>query len=257
MQRSCPAISLNGVSVEFPIYDMDRSFRSLLLKARVGGAIHTDERQRTTVKSLLNLTFDVAPGDRLAVLGPNGAGKSTLLKVMAGAYAPSSGTVEIRGRVSTLLSLGLGLDMDETAYENIFICGLLLGLSPHEIKEITPEIEEFCELGDYMHLPIRTYSTGMLIRLSFAIATSVRPDILLVDEVIGAGDARFAAKAERRIKQLMAKANVLVLASHSNETLRTFCSKGVFLLNGELQFFGPIEGAIEAYDRWVNDHSVA
>ena len=252
MQSDYQVISLDSVGVEFPIYDTDRSFRSLLRKARVGGTIQTGDGQRTTVTALSGVTFDVVPGDRVAILGPNGAGKSTLLKVMAGAYAPSSGSVEIRGRVSTLLSLGLGLDMDETAYENIYICGLLLGMSPRKIKEVTPEIEEFCELGDYMRLPIRTYSSGMLIRLSFAIATSVRPDILLVDEVIGAGDARFAAKAERRIEELMAKANVLVLASHSNDTLRTLCDKGIFLLNGELQFFGPIEEAIDAYDLWVN-----
>ena len=245
------AISLDQVSVEFPIYDLDRSFRSLLMKASVGGMISKGAQNRATISGLQNITLDIVRGDRVGLIGPNGAGKSTILKVMAGAYAPSSGRVWINGRISTLLTLGVGMDYDETAYENIISCGMFLGLSQAQIEKAVPDIEQFCELGPYMHLPVRTYSSGMLIRLSFAIATAIAADILLIDEIIGVGDARFAAKAQWRIENLMHRANVLVLASHSIETLRTFCNKGIFLNSGQLCGYGPIEDTIDQYQRWV------
>jgi ABC-2 type transport system ATP-binding protein/lipopolysaccharide transport system ATP-binding protein len=246
------AISLDRACVDFPIYDPDRSFRSLLLKSGVGGLISRNSRNRASISSLSDITLEVQRGDRVGLIGPNGAGKSTMLKLMAGTYAPSSGRVATTGKISALLTLGVGMDPDETAYENILSCGLLLGLTRNEVKAKIPDIEEFCDLGAFMHLPVRTYSSGMMIRLSFAIATAVDPDILLIDEIIGVGDAKFAAKAQRRIENLMANANCLVLASHSTETLLTFCTKGIFLLEGKVQFFGPIQDAVTRYNEWVS-----
>lgn len=246
-------IHLEHVFVEFPIYDADRSFRSLLFKGRVGGHIgrSASHPNRTVITSLRDISLDIMRGDRVGLLGPNGAGKSTLLKVMAGTYAPSSGSVSIHGKISTILTLGMGFDDEESGYENCFIAGYYLGLSRKEIMQRIPEIEQFCELGDYMKLPVRTYSTGMLVRLSFAIATSVDPDILLIDEIIGAGDAAFTTRAHARIERLLASANSLVLASHATEILKTFCTKGLFLLSGQIAYFGDINAAIEEYQAWI------
>jgi len=207
------AISLQRVCVDFPIYDPDRSFRSLLFKTSIGGLISNNgSRNRTTISSLRDITLDIARGDRVGLIGPNGAGKTTMLKVMAGTYAPSSGSVNINGRVSTLLTMGVGMDVDETAYENIVSCGMFVGLTEEQIEATIPDIEEFCELGAYMHLPVRTYSSGMLIRLSFAIATAVSSDVLLIDEIIGVVEARFAANAQRRVAHMKKRAHLIVLA---------------------------------------------
>jgi len=248
-----PAISLQGVNLDFPIYDPDRSLRKLLLKTSVGGLIRNDPSTggRATVRALSDITCEIENGDRVALIGPNGAGKSTLLKVMAGGYVPTSGAVSVRGRVSSLLAMGVGIDSEETGYENITTCCLLLGMSPREIEQKAAEIVEFCELGQYMYMPVRTYSSGMMIRLSFAIVTAIHPDILLIDEVLGVGDASFAAKAQARVERLMERASALVLASHSNELLKRFCNKGLFLVSGGMQYFGPIEESIEHYQAWL------
>jgi ABC-type polysaccharide/polyol phosphate transport system ATPase subunit len=247
------AISLRDVTLDFPIYDPDRSLRRLLLKTSVGGLIRNDQTHggRASVRALSDISCEIANGDRVALIGPNGAGKSTLLKVMAGGYTPSTGGITVRGRISSLLAMGVGIDSEETGYENITTCCLLLGMSPREIERKTPEIVDFCELGQYMYMPVRTYSSGMMIRLSFAIVTSVNPDILLIDEVLGVGDAAFAAKAQARVERLMERASALVLASHSNELLTKFCNKGLFLVSGAMHYFGPIQEAIERYQRWI------
>ena len=247
------AISLRDVTLDFPIYDPDRSFRKLLLKTSVGGLIRNEQNHggRVSVRALSDITCEIEKGDRVALIGPNGAGKSTLLKVMAGGYIPSAGSITVRGRISSLLAMGVGIDPEETGYENITIGCLLLGMTPREIEKKMPEIIDFCELGQYIYMPVRTYSTGMLVRLSFAIVTSVNPDILLIDEVMGVGDAKFATKAQARVERLMDSASALVLASHSNELLMTFCNKGLVLISGAMQFFGPIGEAIECYQQWL------
>jgi ABC-2 type transport system ATP-binding protein/lipopolysaccharide transport system ATP-binding protein len=248
-----PAISLRGVTLDFPIYDSDRSLKKLFLKTHVGGLINRNPSRtgHATVRALSEITLDIEHGDRVALLGPNGAGKSTLLRVMAGGYVPTSGTIAVRGRVSSLLAMGIGIDPEETGYENIVTGCLMLGMSHLEIEAKTPEIIEFCDLGPYIYMPVRTYSSGMMVRLSFAIVTAVNPDILLIDEVLGVGDAKFAAKAQARIERLMESASALVLASHANELLRRFCNKGAFLTAGSLACYGPIEDAISAYQAWL------
>lgn len=246
-----PTIKLDSVSVEFPIYDPDRSLRRIVMKNGVGGLIRNDSSSggRTTIQALSNINLEMYPGDSVGLVGPNGAGKSTLLQVLAGGYHPSGGVLETNGTVSSLLTLGVGIDPEETGYENIMTSGLYLGLSRRQMRAIIPDIAEFCELGQYLYMPVRTYSSGMSVRLSFAIATSIRPDILIVDEIIGAGDAKFASKAHNRIEKLMSSANTLVLASHSNDVIRTFCNKALYLDKGKVQFFGDVDEAIDAYEQ--------
>ena len=246
------AISLCDINLDYPVFDASRSFRSTLLRASVGGLIgrSRDDQRATVIRALSGLTLDIRRGDRVGLLGPNGAGKSTLLRLLAGAYQPSSGELTVRGRISTLLGMGAGLDHDETGYENIVTGTLLLGLSGRDIARVVDDVVSFSELGPYIHMPIRTYSSGMLVRLMFGIATSITPDVLLIDEVLGVGDAKFAAKAEARITKLMTEASALVLASHGNELLRRFCNKGLLLVAGSLVYYGPIDDAIAAYSEW-------
>jgi ABC-2 type transport system ATP-binding protein/lipopolysaccharide transport system ATP-binding protein len=254
MNEALPSlISLERVCVEFPIYDADRSFRRSLLNTGIGGMIRGDARRRrhANVAALSNIDLTVERGDRVALIGPNGAGKSTLLKVMAGGYVPSSGRIVVQGRVSTLLTMGVGMDFEDTGSENIDICCMYLGMSPREIRAKRAEIVEFCELGPYIDMPVRTYSSGMMMRLSFAIATAINPDILLIDEVMGVGDAKFAVKARERIERLLADASCLVMASHANEVLTNFCNKGAFLVKGKIAHYGAIEDALHAYDEWI------
>jgi homopolymeric O-antigen transport system ATP-binding protein len=181
------------------------------------------------------------------MLGHNGAGKSTLLRVLGGVYVPSSGRVVVEGRVSPLFNTAPGLDMDDTGYENIMTCGLFLGMSRAEVIAKTPEIAEFTELGDYLNLPVRTYSSGMLTRLAFAIATTIDPEILLLDEGLGAGDARFAERAKRRVDNLIERSHILVLASHSEDLIRSMCNRAVLLDAGHVCAAGDVDEVIETY----------
>ena len=192
-------IHFDSVSIEFPIFGMSaQSLKRQLLRVSTGGVLGKTEKQDlVTVKALKNVSFELKAGDRLGIIGHNGAGKSTLLRVISQIYEPSCGEVKVKGKVSALLDVAMGMDGESTGYENILIRGIFHGLSKREIKEKQDEIAEFTELGDYLAMPVRTYSTGMLLRLAFAVATSIKPEILVLDEVIGAGDAGFAKKSTR------------------------------------------------------------
>lgn len=195
------------------------------------------------------MSLKLGHGDRLGILGHNGAGKSTLLRVLAGVYVPSAGRVAIEGRLSPLFNSSPGLDADDTGYENIVTCGTLLGMSRADILNQAREIAEFSELGDYLNLPVRAYSTGMLTRLCFAIATAIDPEILLLDEGLGAGDARFADRAQRRLNELFERASILVIASHSEELIRSTCNRALLLESGCVAAMGGVDDVIEAYRR--------
>jgi ABC-type polysaccharide/polyol phosphate transport system ATPase subunit len=199
------------------------------------------------VRALENVSLKLGHGDRLGILGHNGAGKSTLLRVLAGVYVPVGGRVVSEGRVSPLFNTSPGLDLDDTGYENIVTCGLLLGMSRQEIARKTPDIAEFSELGDYLNLPVRAYSTGMVTRLGFAIATAIDPEILLLDEGLGAGDARFADRAKRRVDALIERTSILVLASHSETLIRSLCNRAVLLTAGRVVMVSGVDDVIEAY----------
>jgi len=237
------SITLNNASVEFPIYNArGRSIRRNIL-ARVGGTVAA-EGDSVTVSAIKGVNLSLKEGERLGLLGHNGAGKSTLLRVLSGAYEPSSGSAEIDGTVSSLLDITMGMDPEMSGAENIILRGALIGMTIPEARESIPEISEFAEIGDFIDLPMRTYSSGMNLRLAFAISTAIRPDILLMDELISVGDAAFATKAKQRIRDLIASAGILVLASHDAKSLLEYCTRGVVMEHGAIAFDGPIDEAI-------------
>jgi lipopolysaccharide transport system ATP-binding protein len=173
-----------------------------------------------TIKALSNVTLQLKDGDRLGIMGPNGAGKSTLLRTLAGVYLPTSGTIEVRGRVASLIDISLGMDGEATGFENIRMRGIMMGLSLKQIKLMEEEIAEFSGLGDFLHMPIRTYSTGMHMRLGFAVSTAVDADIILMDEWLSVGDSEFIQKAEKRLEYCIGRTSFLVIASHSEELIQ-------------------------------------
>lgn len=242
------SITLENVVVEFPIYGAQKSFRQALF-ARTGGLIRREGRQqgRVTVRALDNVSLHLEHGDRLGIVGHNGSGKTTLLRVIAGVYEPMAGRVDIEGSLSPLFNTAPGLDLDDTGYDNIVTCGLYLGMTPEQIEQKTLDIIKFTELGDYLSLPVRTYSAGMQVRLGFAIATSIDPDILILDEGIGAGDARFAEAAAKRVDALIKRSSILVLASHSDHMVQQMCNKGLLLHGGKAVAFGTTGQILEMY----------
>jgi len=189
-------VSARDLVVDFPIYGgKSRSLKSTVLRAATGGSIAADAADRVVVRALDHVSFDLNEGDRVGLVGHNGSGKTTLLRVLAGVYEPVSGSISVRGRVASMLSITLGMDTDATGYENIFLRGTILGLRKREIARMVDEVCEFAELGDFIYMPMRTYSAGMVMRLMFAISTNVQADSLLMDGWLGAGDAEFTEKA--------------------------------------------------------------
>lgn len=246
-------LELHDVTVDFPLLDATRSFRKALLGQGIGGLIRTNPENRgdAYVRALDGITFEVRDGDRLGLIGPNGAGKTTLLRVLAGVYPPTAGTVDVRGRVSSMLTTTLGMDMDDTGLENIATIGMFFGMSPGEIREKTEEIATFCELGDYLTLPVRMYSSGMLVRLAFAIATAIDPEVLLLDEGLGAGDASFVDRAKKRVDALIARSSILVIATHADTLIREMCNRAILLHQGRIRAAGDVEEVIDTYHRLI------
>jgi ABC-2 type transport system ATP-binding protein len=251
-------IVAKNLSVDFPVIGASRSFRSEVLAGKVGGLLRRSGTGAeptggiVKVQALEDLTFWLEEGDRLGLIGHNGAGKSTLLRVLAGSYKPTRGTLEVDGSVVPLLSLGVGMDNDFNGYDNILFYGLYMGLTRKEIAERSRDIAEFTELGDFLNLPTRTYSAGMLLRLSFAIATSIAPDILLIDEVFGAGDASFYDKAKKRMEKMLEASSLLVIATHSMAIIADYCTKGAVMDKGRLAFLGSTADAIKYYNDHIN-----
>ncbi|WP_242390507.1 ABC transporter ATP-binding protein [Pararhodospirillum photometricum] len=208
------------------------------------------------VQALKDVTVSLEPGDRVGLIGTNGAGKSTLLRVIAGIYEPDTGDIHISGDVMPLLDLGLGFDGDLTGRENIRMRGMYLGLKPHDSKKLVPEIAAFTELGDYLDLPVRTYSSGMQMRLSLGVATAIQPDILLMDEWMMAGDATFMEKAKKRIDTFIEKANILVLASHSEAIIRQWCNKAIMLKGGNMISYGKTDNVFKDYNRIMSSEKI-
>ena len=243
-----PFVKANNLSVEMPIYELSgRSIKMHLLKKLSTGRINASPTGVTIVKALQNISFEVQDGDRIGLIGRNGSGKSTLLRVLAGIYEPSKGQISVEGKAIALLEMGLGMDDTLTGYQNIKLRGMLLGMSPEEVEEKTPEIAEFTDLGDYLHLPIKTYSSGMRVRLAFAISTAIHAELLLLDEVIGVGDAAFIEKANTRLREFQERANIVFLASHSNSIIAEMCTKVIWLESGELKYYGDVEKGLELY----------
>ena len=245
-------IDLQEVTVSFPLYDVStRSLKNSLMRVATGGRISSSSNHVVVVDSLRNISFTLQHGDRLGLIGHNGAGKSTLLRVLAGIYQPLQGSVKIEGSVVPLFEMSLGMDMDATGYDNIKIRAALLGIRPRQLEMLLDDIVNFTDLGNYLHMPLRAYSQGMMMRLAFAVSTAISPDILLLDEWIGVGDAHFIKKAEDRMNAMVAKTGILVLASHNNSLLREVCNKGLVLEHGEALFFGEIGEALAHYEAKV------
>jgi ABC-type polysaccharide/polyol phosphate transport system ATPase subunit len=241
------ALLLENVSVTYPIRALPRAgARGSLLRLAYGGAAKSG-----TAPVLRNIWLTLGPGDRLGVIGRNGSGKSTLLRTMAGIQAPRSGRVWSRGVVAPILSASVGFMPQATGQENIFLRGMLLGMSKAEIRGKVDSILSFADLGDWIYQPISTYSSGMTLRLAFAICTSMEPDVLIVDEWIGAGDSLFMQRARERLQDLVRRSSILVLASHSDAILRSFCNRSIVIESGAIVFDGPTPDALAYYGELI------
>lgn len=248
------------VNVEYPVFDASsQSLRHMLFLnhiPRSSGSVHvggTLERtkHRSFVRALKDVSFTIKDGERVGLIGHNGSGKTTLLRTLAGIYEPATGTMETRGRVMPLFNLTEGMSPDATGRELILIRSVLLGLSEAETEEITPEVMEFAQLGDYIDLPVRTYSTGMLVRLAFAITTAVTSEILLFDELIGAGDATFVDKAQARLQKFVEKSSVMVVATHSADIMKKWCNRAMVFEHGNMMYDGTVDNALAEYKKLV------
>lgn len=234
------AVRFDHVRKTYKLYKNDRQ----QLLAAFSSRIHCDE-----INASDDLTFTCKRGEALAFLGDNGAGKSTALKMITGVCFPTSGTIEVHGRVSALLELSAGFDMRLSGMENVRMRCQLWGLSVEEAEELIPEIVDFSELGKYIEQPMRTYSSGMRARLGFAFASSIKPDILVVDEALSVGDRKFSAKCRKRVNEIIAKENVTVLfVTHSTSQAREFCTRGIVLDHGKTMFEGGIDDAVAFYE---------
>ncbi|MFM9427929.1 lipopolysaccharide transport system ATP-binding protein [Variovorax sp. GrIS 2.14] len=228
------SISLKNVSVNFPIYGAGANSFKKTLAASVTGGRFGKETGIAVVQALSEINLELKSGDRLGLIGHNGAGKSTLLRTLAGIYEPSSGDFSRVGSVASLIDPSLGIEADATGMENIMLRGLVMGLSKKEVDALLPDISEFSGLGDYLDMPVRTYSTGMMMRLAFSISTSVKADILLMDEWLSVGDAEFTEKAEQRMKDMVAGSGILILASHSPDLIAKECNRVIHLEHGRI-----------------------
>ena len=227
-------ISLKNTSVSFPIYGAGSASLKKTLTASVTGGRLGQETGVRVVHALSGINLELKSGDRLGLTGHNGAGKSTLLRLLAGVYEPSSGDFVRQGTVASLIDPSLGIEPDATGLENIMLRGLVMGLSRREVENLTGDICDFSGLGEYVSMPVRTYSTGMMMRLAFSISTSMQADILLMDEWLSVGDADFTEKAEKRMREVVAKSGILVLASHSSDLIAKECNRVVHLEHGRI-----------------------
>ena len=228
-------ISAKGLTVEFPIYNAShRSLKKRMINSATGGRIASDAGQRVSVRALEDISLELRPGDRIGLLGHNGAGKTTLLRVLSGVYPPSGGTLDVRGRIASLTDISVGIDGEATGFENIFLRGVVMGMTSREIEAKMDEIAEFSELGEYLNMPVRTYSSGMQLRLAFAVSTSIHADIVLMDEWLSVGDASFNKKASLRLKQMVEKSSILVMASHQDEVIDRHCNRRIRMEHGRI-----------------------
>lgn len=242
---SMPFLSVNNVTLTFPVEKTNSPSASSdtmddrLLVGQDGAPI--------SLIALDNISFELSEGDRLGIVGTNGAGKTTLLQVVSGIYQPNDGIIRYGGRLTSVINLGLGMQGEATGHENIILRGLANGYSRKQIESARQEIMDFSELGDFLYQPVMTYSSGMKMRLNFAIATAFSPDILILDEWLSAGDIRFRSKATERMSRFLDASGIVILASHSLALLEQVCNLGLWLENGRVQHFGPINDVISNY----------
>lgn len=240
-------ITFKNVNIDFPIYNSkNRSLKNTVMQAATGGKVSFGA-EGAVIRSLENISFEIHEGDRVGLIGHNGSGKSTLLRALSNVYVPTSGYSEIEGEIGSLVDIGLGIDGEATGRENIFIRGALLGLRKKDIEKHFDEIVEFSELGEFINMPVRTYSSGMHLRLAFSVATIIRPEILLMDEWLSVGDASFTLKAEERLNEMVESSRILVIASHSRDLIERTCNRVFWLEHGRIKLTGDPDVVCEAY----------
>lgn len=228
-------IKAKDLAVEFPLFNnTHRSIKNAVLHATTGGRLAKYAGKTTGVRAIDGLNFELKTGDRVGLVGHNGSGKTTLLRVLAGAYEPTFGALHLKGRVASLLDINLGMDHDASGYDNIFLRGIMMGLTPAEIRQKTEEIADFTELGEFLNMPVRTYSSGMQLRLAFAVSTSVQADIIVMDEWLSVGDAAFMEKASERLQKLVDEAAILVIASHDAKLVNKICNRAFRMEHGRI-----------------------
>lgn len=243
-----PHIQLDSVTIDYPVYGAGKPLlRKELVRLATGGLLKKSDHKALSVKALDNLTITIPHGMQLGLIGHNGAGKSTLLRLLSGIYEPTSGVAKIEGSTCSILNMMAGFDPEATGYENIIMKCLFHGLTRESAKILSTEITAFSELGDFIHMPLKTYSSGMQIRLAFAVGTCIESEILLIDEVFGAGDASFKEKAETRMHDLISKSSILVFTSHDLTLIKRLCTHVLWLDAGRQQFFGSVDDGIERY----------
>jgi lipopolysaccharide transport system ATP-binding protein len=239
------SVTLRDVTLDYPLSPITRRSLKSQLFSLFGGGRELEPPGR--IRALDGITTKIESGERLGVIGANGSGKSTFLRAIAGVYPISRGQLTVRGTVQGMFAINLGFELEATGLENILYRGLVMGLSPTQVRSRTEEIIEFSELGDFIHLPVRTYSSGMAVRLAFAISTYLQGNVLLLDEMLGAGDASFQAKAAARMRSLVDSAEILVLVSHDIAAVRNVCTRTIWLSEGRIQMDGPTVDVTAAY----------
>jgi lipopolysaccharide transport system ATP-binding protein len=234
-------IEAERLLIEFPFYHMGaRSLKKHLL-GRANKRLHTDQQNRVVVSALREISFCIERGDRVALVGPNGAGKTTLLRTLSGVYEPVGGRLSVEGEIGALIDVMAGMDQEATGRENVVLRGLYRGLSRAESEALVEEVANFAGLGEFLDVPVRAYSAGMAVRLSFAMATAMRPEILLMDEWFLAGDVDFMARAQERLASLVGAADILVIATHDHSVVRRWCNRAIRLEGGRITTDGTVE----------------
>jgi lipopolysaccharide transport system ATP-binding protein len=238
-------ITADGLAIEFPLYHHNaRSLKKrLLLGSRL--RLKTDDSNRVVVAALRGLSFTIGRGERVALIGPNGAGKTTLLRTVAGVYEPVAGRLAVEGKIGSLIDPAAGMDPLLTGRENIVLRGLYRGMTEQEGRRLAEEVAAFADLGEFIDVPVRGYSAGMNVRLAFAMATAMTPEILLMDEWFLAGDADFMARAEERVRRLVTNAEILLIATHDMGIVRQWCTRVIRLEGGRVVADGPVEEVLE------------
>lgn len=247
-------IKFENVRIDFPILSArGSSLKSQILNFASGGRLDSDSQGVIHVSALEDISFSMSDGDRVALLGHNGAGKSTLLRALAGVYEPKAGVVDIEGELASLIDISLGINSEATGRENIFTRAALLGLTKNEIQKKIEEIVRFSDLGNFVDLPVRTYSSGMQLRLAFAVSTIIRPEILVMDEWLSVGDEDFKQKAEERLDDLVGTTKIMVIATHSKDLVEQVCNRAIWLEKGKIRMDGPATKVANHY--FSSDHS--
>jgi lipopolysaccharide transport system ATP-binding protein len=245
--RPNPRLEAKDVSVFFPLYHGNSRSLKKTVFAVATGRLGRDAQKRPGVQALRDINFTLRSGDRLGLVGANGAGKTTLLRTLAGIYEPVMGRVTIQGSLNALLDPQLGMNPDLTGRENIMLRGLYNGLPRSVLPRLEDDVAEFAELGDFLDLPVRIYSSGMLVRLGFALATAIRPQILLMDEWFLAGDAAFMERARTRLEDMVRGAEILVLSTHLLTAVEEWCTRVLWMDQGRVRADGPTASVIAAY----------